>query len=224
MVNSSVLFHDFIVQWTNRASPALCPEISLRLCTDFAALWDGQECGLSQRGLAPPYWATPWPGGQALARHLLDNPWLVAGRRVMDLGSGSGLCAIAAALAGSEHVRAFDIDQHACAAIQFNAAENGVSVEVVCADGVGLALTDVDIVIAADLWYERFLALRVNRWLRELSSAGVAVLIGDVGRAYLPRQGLRAVARYEVPDSQGMERNSFNQASVFEFERGRERR
>lgn len=177
--------------------------------------WEAQERELGTPGLAPPYWASAWPGGQALARHLLDNPALVAGQRVLDLGCGSGLCAIAATLAGGARVEAADIDRCACEAASINANANGVAVQPLCADLIGESGGRWDVVLAADLWYERFLAQRVTGWLRQLAGAGVRVLVGDLGRAFLPRQGMRELGRYPVANSERLERAGVNAASAY---------
>ncbi len=195
--------------------PALCPELLLTRSTDFEATWEHCERQGGATGLAPPYWAATWPGGLALARHILDKPSLVKGRRVLDLGAGSGVCAIAAATCGASHVLAADIDPLACLAVAANAQHNGVEVATVCADLLGSAATAWDLILAADLWYERFLAQRVNAWLREQAAAGTEVLIGDVGRAYLQRGGLVELARYQMPANDGFEREALTVGVVY---------
>jgi predicted nicotinamide N-methyase len=204
------------------ARPWLCPEFELAQTTDFQATWEFGERLRGGRGLAPPYWANSWPGGQALARHILDAPGLVAGRRVLDLGAGSGLCAIAAAARGAAHVLAADIDPQACRAAAANALHNGVSVETLCADLLGDSVARWDLVLAADLWYERFLARRVNAWLLQQSQSGVEVLVGDVGRAYLPRRGLVEVARSVMPACDGFEREAQTVGVVYRLGSTRE--
>ena len=208
-------FAEFIAKETRLVRPSLCPEICLHLSPDLTRTWEAQERELGTPGLAPPYWASAWPGGQALARHLLDNPVLVAGQRVLDLGCGSGLCAIAAALAGGARVDAADTDRYACEAASMNASANGVAVQPLCADLIGDLGARWDVVLAADLWYERFLAQRVTGWLRQLAGAGVRVLVGDLGRAFLPRQGMRELGRYPVANSEGLERAGVNAASAY---------
>jgi predicted nicotinamide N-methyase len=159
---------------------------------------------LQAQGLPPPFWAFAWAGGQALARHLLDHPEQVAGRRVVDLASGSGLVAIAAAKAGAAQVTAVDIDAFAIEAIGLNAALNGVAVEAFSGDLIGGAL-DADVLLVGDLFYERDLAARLFDWLVDLDARGVAVLIGDPGRTYLPTDRLVEVARHAVPVSRALE-------------------
>ena len=177
----------------------LVPEIMLHLADDAFGVWEAAE--RAQNGgeseLPPPFWAFAWTGGQALARYVLDHPWLVAGRQVLDLGSGSGICAIAAALAGGVRVLASEVDPLAVAAIGLNAAADQVSVEVTgdVLDGSG----EGAVILAADVWYERKLAERTLGLLRRARARDASVLIGDVGRAFLPGPTLRELAAYDVP-------------------------
>ena len=175
------------------------PEIILHLATEVTPLWEATEASLAASQLPPPYWAFAWAGGQALARHVLDHPKLVAGRRVLDFGAGSGLLAIAAALAGASAVTAAEIDPFAAAAIALNARRNGVAVSVETADVIGRRDAPWDSVLVGDMCYERPLAERLTLWLRDLAGGGTMVLLGDPGRAYLPRDGLEALAQYQVP-------------------------
>jgi predicted nicotinamide N-methyase len=147
-----------------------------------------------------PYWAYAWPGGVALARHLLDRPETVAGRQVLDLGAGSGLVAIAAARAGAAAVLAADIDPFARAAIALNAAENGVAVAVAPVDLAAGPPHGIDLVLAGDVFYEAGLAATMTACFEHWHAAGIAVLVGDVGRAWLPRPRLRHLADYRVAD------------------------
>jgi predicted nicotinamide N-methyase len=157
--------------------------------------------GLHRLGAkAPPYWAYPWAGGLALARFVLDQPAIVAGRRVLDLGSGSGLVAIAAVKAGGATVLAADVDPYALAALGLNAGLNGADVEITGRDLTGGEPPDVDLVLVGDLFYERRLARRVTRFLDRCLAAGIEVLVGDVGRTHLPKERLRPLAACDVPD------------------------
>jgi predicted nicotinamide N-methyase len=146
----------------------------------------------------PPYWAYAWAGGIALARHVLELPGTVEGRRVLDYGSGSGLVAIAAARAGARSVVAAEIDPHGAAAIALNAAANGVGVTVLSRDFADLPIPDVDLVLAGDVFYDRRTARRSTRFLDRCLASGIEVIVGDPGRAELPRTRLRPVARYEL--------------------------
>src|SRR5437899_383847 len=188
----------FVVAETALAAPPLVPEIRLYLASEITPLWQATEARLAETGTPPPYWAFAWPGGQAIARQLLDQPALVAGRRVLDFAAGSGLAAIAAAKAGAVSVEAAEIDPLAGAAIALNAAANGVAVAWREDDLVG-SDTRWDVVLAGDVCYERPMAERVMPWLRRLAGHGCLVLMGDPGRSYLPDRGLARMASHVVP-------------------------
>lgn len=166
----------------------------------------------------PPYWAYPWAGGAALARHVLDQPRTVAGRRVLDLGAGSGIVGIAAAKAGASAVIAAEIDRYAVAALALNAAANGVAITVIGDDLTAGPPPPVDLVAAGDLFYERDLADRVTVFLDRCLAAGIDVLVGDPGRTYLPRSRLRLLAEYRVPDVGEVRDAAMNPSGVFSFE------
>ena len=197
------------------------PEIALHVADEATALWQKTEEELDAIGLPPPFWAFAWAGGQALARYVLDHPETVAGRSVLDFASGSGLVAIAAARAGAARVTASDLDPFALHAIPLNAAANGVAGRIAVAgtDLIGGVLEDVpaDCVLAADIFYERDLAARVAGWLGDLHEAGVRVLIGDPGRAYLPRARLEPIATYAVPVTRDLEDAEIKRSSVWRF-------
>ncbi|RWP36918.1 50S ribosomal protein L11 methyltransferase [Mesorhizobium sp.] len=164
----------------------------------------------------PPYWAYAWAGGAVLARYILDRPETVAGLRVLDLGAGSGLVGIAAARAGASEVIASEIDRNGVAALGLNAAANGVAIAVVGEDITAGPPPPVDVVAAGDLFYRQDLADRVIPFLDRCLAAGINVLIGDPGRAYLPRSRLRLLAEYQVPDvGQGA---ATKPSGVFSFE------
>ena len=149
---------------------------------------------------SPPYWAHRWAGGAVLARYVLDHPQIVAGRRVLDLGAGSGVVAIAAAKAGAVEVVASDVDPYAIAALGLNAALNDVALATLSGDQTGGPPPPVDLVLVGDLFYARDLALRVTAFLDLCLAAGIEVLIGDPGRGHLPRTRLRLLAERHVPD------------------------
>lgn len=194
----------FIRAHTAVARAPLVPEIALHLATEITPIWQATEAWLSRANIAPPFWAFAWPGGQALARLLLDEPGRVAGRRVLDFAAGCGIGAIAAARAGAARVEAADIDPLAIAAVRLNAALNGLRVAVVAEDLVGAACR-WDTVLAGDVCYEAPMARRILPWLRGLAAAGAEVLLADPGRAYLPREGLAPVRRFLVPTTRELE-------------------
>jgi predicted nicotinamide N-methyase len=208
---------DFILAETIVACPPLVPEIRLHLASEVVPLWQATEANLAERGLPPPYWAFAWPGGQALARYLLDRPDIVRGKRVLDFAAGSGLAGIAAAKAGALGVAAAEIDRFALSAIDLNARLNSVSLGMIEADIVGQA-GPWDVVLAGDVCYERPMAERVGRWLAELAAGGAVVLMGDPGRNYLPTAGLSEIARYQVPTSLDLEDRISRETIVWKWE------
>jgi predicted nicotinamide N-methyase len=195
---------EFIRANTEIAAPSLLPELRLHLATMVTPLWQATEASLAEQGLPPPYWAFAWAGGQALARHVLDRPDCVRGRRVLDFGAGSGMVAIAAARSGASRISAAEIDPFACAAIGLNAALNEAAITIIEEDMIDRAL-GADVVLVGDMCYERPLAERLVRWLRAAAGNGVTVLLGDPGRSYRPTEGLAEVARFIVPTSLELE-------------------
>jgi predicted nicotinamide N-methyase len=206
---------DFIRGNAIVAAPSLLPELSIYLATEITPIWQASEDLLAAGNVPPPYWAFAWAGGQALARHLLDTPALVAGKRVLDFGAGSGIVAIAAARAGAAAVTAVEIDPFAAAAIALNAALNGVEIAVELADVIGRSGAGWDVVLVGDMCYEQPLATRLTEWLRALVAKGVTVLLGDPGRSYVPVSGLVELARYAVPTSRELEDREMREGVVW---------
>lgn len=202
---------DGVSDWTAPGTAPLVGEITLLLADDIHRTWSALD------EEAPPFWAFAWVGGQALARHVLDHPELVRGRRVLDLASGSGLVAIAAARAGAAVVIASDTDARSRTAIARNAAANGVAIEVLgdVLDGDGEL--DVDVVLAGDVFYEQPMARHVERFCDEASAAGVDVLVGDPGREYLPRRRVTALGRYDVTGTADLEGGETTTTTVYRF-------
>jgi predicted nicotinamide N-methyase len=198
---------------TNAAlmAPPLVPEIKLYLATEVVPLWRATEEELEKMGVPPPYWAFAWAGGQALARYLLDHPETVAGKRVLDIGSGSGLVAIAAAKAGAAFVLAADIDAFSIAAIRLNAAANDAAVAVTQDDLIG-AKGDWDMILVGDLFYERPLAERLLAWLKILNRPA---LLGDPGRSYFPKDRTERLAVYNVQTSRDLEDREIRETGVY---------
>jgi predicted nicotinamide N-methyase len=194
---------------------AFVPGLVLHQADDPIGLWELGE-GEYHSEQPPPFWAFAWAGGQALARYVLEHPDLVAGRRVLDLASGSGLVAIAAARAGAAHVRAVDIDPLAMAAIALNAAANGVTVSAELADILDDGRAEADVVLAGDVFYSAAMAQRVFGFLRRAVRDGARVLVGDPGRAFLPRGRLRLLATMDVPVPPALESTHVKPTSIWE--------
>ena len=195
-------------------APRLLPEIRLHLASEVIPLWQASEEELAAKGVPPPYWAFAWAGGQALARYLLDHPETVAGKRVLDFASGSGLDAVAAMQAGAAAVEAAEIDAFACAAIALNAEANGVAVTVTAEDVIDRD-GGWDVVLAGDVCYEKPMAGRVESWLKALARNGTTVLLGDPKRNYLPTDGLERLATYTVPTTRELEDSDLRNATVW---------
>lgn len=210
----------FIRAQTRVARPSLVPELKLHLATEISPIWRATQTELDDYGMPPPYWAFCWPGGQALTRFLIDHPAWVKGKRVLDFAAGSGISGIAAARAGAAHVTAAEIDDFAAAVIALNAGLNKAKVNVVTEDLVGRMDLGVDIVLAGDVCYERPMAERVFAWFEQLAESGVTVLMGDPGRAYLPRKGLVEMARYQVPTSTELEDKDMRLTLVWRIKSG----
>ncbi|MEO9336285.1 methyltransferase [Mesorhizobium sp. SB112] len=207
----------FIRANTALMSPPHVPEIRLHLADEAHDLWRKTEEELAEIGLPPPFWAFAWAGGQGLARYVLDNPAIVRGKHVLDFASGSGLVGIAAAKVGAGRISASDIDPFCETAIQLNAAANDAEIEFICEDCVG-ADRGWDVVLAGDVFYEKPFADRLIPWFEALRNRGAQILIGDPGRSYLPKQGISALATYEVPVTRVLEDAEVKRTTVWRFD------
>lgn len=187
-----------ILEHTRVSKPALCPEIQLHLITSGCPMWWASEAEAHRAGLPNPFWGFAWPGGQALARTVLDRPQLVAGRRVLDFGAGGGIAAVAAGLAGARRVCAADIDPLAALAVRMNAELNGVAVDVETRNLVGGREFPWDVVLAGDVCYDTGETAEITGWLRTLAAGGVQVLFGDPGRGFLHMEELQVVDRHRA--------------------------
>jgi len=196
----------FITANTEIVFPPLVPEIRLHLAAEITPIWQAIEIELDEIGTPPPFWAFCWPGGQALARYILDNPDIVRGKQVLEFAAGSAVSGIAAAMAHAAEVIANDIDAKAIAAAQINAALNDVTLTLSPEDYLARdAPTGCDIILAGDIFYEQSPAVEIETFLRREAANGAIVLIGDPGRKYLPIDNLQETARYEVPTSLELE-------------------
>ncbi len=193
----------FVRDHTALAHAPLVPEFALHLATEITPIWTATEAWLERTGTAPPFWAFAWPGGQALARLMLDRPSLVAGRRVLDFAAGCGIAGIAAARAGAASVEAADIDPLALAAARLNARSANVAVLTGAQDVVGTPCR-WNLILCGDVCYEAPMTSHILPWLRRMAR-DAEVWIADPGRAYLPHDGMREIARFEVPTTLELE-------------------
>jgi predicted nicotinamide N-methyase len=189
---------EFVQRNTAIAAPPLVPEIRLHLATEVTPIWQATEKSFAGNALPPPFWAFAWAGGQALARYLLDHPETVAGREVLDIGSGSGIVAIAAA------------------AIALNAPLNGVTITIETRDLLDRAAAGWGVALAGDICYEEPMSSRALALLRRIAARGRLALLGDPGRAYLPKSGLTELARYTVPTSRELEAKEISEGVVWQ--------
>ncbi len=207
---------EFIRANTSVFTPPHVPEIRLHLASELNPIWRKTEEELQEIGVAPPFWAFAWAGGQGLARHILDHPELVAGRTVLDFACGSGLVGISAAKAGARAVTCADIDEFCRTAVMLNAGENGVELAFSASDPVGNPVGQ-DVVLAGDVFYDRALAERLVPWFAELAGSGKMVLVGDPGRSYLPVERLTQLAVYHVSTTRELEDAEVKRTTVWQF-------
>jgi len=205
----------FILANTLPNHAPLVPEITLHLASEITPIWHATEAWLAAHDVPPPFWAFAWPGGQALARHVLDHPAAVAHRRVLDFAAGGGIAAIACALAGAASVEAAEIDLLAATAIRLNAAANDVPVTVLTGDIVGTPCR-WDLILCGDVCYEAPMTAHILPWLAAMAR-GARVWVADPGRAYLPRDGLAPFATYTVPTSLELEDRTERTVNLYGF-------
>jgi predicted nicotinamide N-methyase len=205
----------FVLRHTHlRPVPGL-EEVRLHLADEVLPLWHAVQIETDDPDAALPYWAFAWAGGLAIGRYLREHVEVVAGRRVFDLASGSGLCAIASMRAGANEAIGADIDAFATAAIELNARANRCRLTVVRRDVLDEEPPDVDVILAGDCWYDGRLAGRVLPWLHRARDRGIDVLVGDPGRRYLPTDQLVELASYEVRTTTELEDLERKQGRVY---------
>jgi predicted nicotinamide N-methyase len=207
----------FILANTALLPPPHVPEVALRLADESHSLWLKTEEELAEIGLPPPFWAFAWAGGQGLARYVLDHSNTVRDKSVLDFATGSGLVAIAAMRAGARHAIGADIDPFCSAAVALNAIANNVTVEFVAEDLIGRD-EGWDVVLAGDVFYSKPFADALVPWFEKLTARGATVLVGDPGRAYLPRERLSNLAVYQVPVTRDLEDAEVKRTTVWRFE------
>jgi len=206
----------FVTKHTRlQAVPGL--DLRLHLADDVNVVWHATQGATGDSDAPIPYWAFAWGGGLAIARYVAEHPEVVAGKRVLDVASGSGLCAIAAMRAGAEEATAVDIDPFAIAAIGLNARANGARVDVTRDDVLDDEPPDVDVILAGDCWYEERFATRISAWLARATATGILVLIGDPGRRYLAHDDLTELATYDVRSTTDLEDMARTRATVYEL-------
>jgi predicted nicotinamide N-methyase len=206
---------DFVLANTKLLAVPLVPEICLHLAEESLPIWENSERELEASNIPPPYWAFAWAGGQALARYILDHASLVAGRHVLDLGSGSGLAAIAAAKARAASVAAAEIDALAVAAITLNAIANGVTIMTIERDLLAAAQGSAEVLLVGDLFYERALAERTLAYCEQARARRALVLVGDPQRSYFPRDRFQPLAEYSVPVTRELEDAEIKRTAVW---------
>ncbi|MEU5561604.1 class I SAM-dependent methyltransferase [Micromonospora musae] len=215
----SELNSTFVRLHARLAPVAFVPEVRLHQADEPIGLWELTE-GEFRSDQPPPFWAFAWAGGQALARYVTDHPELVADRQVLDLASGSGLVAVAAARVGATAVRAVEVDELAVAAVALNAEANGVRVDVELGDILDGDAGGAQVVLAGDVFYSEAMARRMLRFLLRAARAGARVLVGDPGRAFLPRDRFDELATYDVPVPPALESATVKRTTVWELRPG----
>ena len=215
----------FIKTHCRLETPVHVPEIRLWTAGPTDPIWAGDGRAFETLSLLEPFWAFAWSGGQAIARYLLDHPAKVRGRRVLDLASGGGVSAIAAAKAGARSVCAVDIDPMAPVAIRLNAAANGVAIDARLGDALTLLsaerLNDATLVLAGDVFFDATLASAFIQAFDDAKGAGAEILVGDPGRSYFPKDAFEHLALYETAPKTGLQDAELRRASVWRFRQGR---
>jgi predicted nicotinamide N-methyase len=227
MTTRNARMRDFILANTRLLRPPLVPEVVLHLAEESVPIWRKTEEELGEMNVPPPFWAFAWAGGQALGRYLLDHPETVAGRTVLDIGSGSGLVAIAARMAGARHVTANDIDTFAIEACRINAEVNSVEVSL---DGGNLiggagpwageppsAIAAAEVLCLGDVFYEKELASNILGISEHAHKRGCRVIVGDPRRSYFPADKFMMIGEYAVPVTRDLEDNEIKNSAVWEF-------
>ncbi len=209
---------EFIRAHTTLTHAPLVPEIALHLATEITPIWQASEAWLQENNIEPPFWAFAWPGGQALARHVLDHPEAVRGRRVLDFAAGCGIAAIACAIAGAATIEAAEIDAMAIAATLANAQANRVTLHPLAEDVVGQPCR-WDLILCGDVCYEAPMTRHILPWLRRMAAA-CGVWVADPGRAYLPADGLTPLGEYAVPTSLELEDRTLRPTRLYRLAGG----
>lgn len=184
---------------------------------EITPIWTATQADLEREGIEPPFWAFPWAGGQAVARLVLERPALVAGKRVLDIATGSGMIAVAAAWAGAAQVLANDIDPLCEAAVSLNAEANGVAIDWLGGNLLDRPPPDIDVILAGDIFYQKQMAQQFLDWLGAATARGTHVYAGDPGRAYAPRDATPPLAEYDIETNLDLESVTLRRARVWQL-------
>ncbi len=203
----------FILAHTVLGPAPFVPELLLYQASSVIPFWQATEAWLAEHNVDAPFWAFAWPGGLALARHLLDHPELTAGRRVLDFASGSGVGGLAAARAGAAAVEVRDINPMALSACAMNARANGLTLTPIVEEIVG-GPCRWDVILAGDVCYEAPMTRAILPWLRDMASKA-HIILADPGRAYLPGEGMHRIATYTVPTNLELENRTEKATSLY---------
>jgi predicted nicotinamide N-methyase len=205
----------FVAAHTALVTPPGCPEIKLHLATAMTSMWEASESFLQGMTVAPPYWSLAWAGSQGLARHVIENRWLVRGRRVLDFMAASGIAGIAAAQVGAAAVHAFDPDPLARAAIGLNAKSNSVTVKQLDEDPMAGANGSWEVLLVGDIGYEPAIADNCLPWLRQRAAQGALVLLSDPGGVYGSIKGMVRLADYSIRATNDPDDSSTRDTTIF---------
>ena len=206
---------NFVKSHANLSHPSLVAELKLWLADESTELWHATETALNSINLPPPFWAFAWPGGQAIARFIIDNPELIFKKRILDFGAGGGICSLAAAYSGSKEVVAVDLDPFAAIVQSMNSEANSLKIETVTQNASELTLDNFDIILAGDVFYDRTESRIAVEFLLDAVKNGITVFIGDPGRTYLPDWLKTPIANYSVPTSKDLEQKTVTVTNVW---------
>ena len=216
-------YHRFFIQKnTELGSPPLVPEIKLHLAVDATELWQMTTKELKNNDLPAPFWAFAWAGGQALARYILDNPQLVEDKLVLDMGAGSGLVGLSALFSHASWVDFKEIDGFAAEAIHLNLTANQLDQNFQIILEYLPELTPQnqnrwDVILAGDVFYEQEMSNIILYDLRKFARLGNLVLVGDPGRAYFPKEGVKKLAQYPVETPIYLEEQNISETTIWQI-------
>lgn len=199
----------------------LCPEVSAFHARSLVEIWEAAE-KLAGHILPAPFWAYPWAGGCSLARIILDNAEWVRGARVLDLGAGGGVTALASAYAGAAEVTANDVDAWALATAELAAQRQGLRLRLLHADLTAAAAASDsgspwDVVLCSELAYDRGTAPLQRAFLEAARRAGARVFLADAGRTYFDAGGLNELGWFNLPVPEDLEGVDKRVATVYEM-------